>query len=307
MSKRYVVTVILLMIVVAVPDCGEAVTTTATFVPVPLRSATLAVADMTPPESVDKNVSDPDTVVNDAPQGEPENQNVPTESAVVSTDGGLPRSDETAAAVTPAEKAAGVRSTAALKSIQSVLEQFRTYKDVRTIARLSTLFDRKLLSAAGINQTPEIVVTDGNTLVTISIELANKVDTPSFSLKGANMKSIRQLSDTKWELDALPQVDKTDVRLSIILGGERTEVTLVAVPAITQAGAALLALPDAALDELLTKPLTDNKPLYDVNADGIQDYLDDYILVAHWLLKQKSGVNKDDVLHTLPAKDGSSK
>ena len=298
MSIRHFVMVVLLLGMVAVSESGEAATASGTFMPEIIQSGALAVSAMRPPEPGEQG----DTVIYDAPQEEPETQNVPGDSTVISNDGGSPQSEEAVAAVP-----AGVRSTAALKSIQSVLEQFRTYKDSRTIAGLATLFDRKVLSAAGVNQAPEIVVTDGKSLVTVAIELANKVDTPSFSLKGANMKSIRQLTDTKWEIDALPQLDKSDVRLSIILGSERSEVALVAVPAINQAGVALLGLSEAALDELLVKPHAENNPSYDVNSDGKQDYLDDYILVGHWLLKQKSGVKKDAVSQPLPENNGSAK
>ncbi len=97
------------------------------------------------------------------------------------------------------------------------------------------------------------------------------------------------------------------MRLSIILGDERTEISLVAVPPINQTGALLLSLSDAALDDQLAKPLTNNNPAYDMNSDGKQDYLDDYILVAHWLLKQKLSVKKEDKTPQLPVKNGSSR
>ena len=158
--------------------------------------------------------------------------------------------------------------------------------------RLSNLFDERNLQASGIVQSPAIVVSDGKTLVTVAVDLANETDTPSFSLKGANLKSIRRVSSKKWELDALPQKGKSDVRLSIILKGERIEIPLVAVPPLHQAGAELIALPVAALDALLAKPLKNSKPAYDLNSDGLQDYVDDYILVAHWLLKQQRSVGK---------------
>jgi hypothetical protein len=274
---------------------GGMVTALSTATSVTTQSGMSVVSNMTLPQSGDQA----------APREEPGKQSVPAESVVVSRASTPSPGEEVA--VPPKVKAAGVRSTTALKSVQSVPEQFRTYKEIRTITRLSTLFERKALAAAGIIQTPDIVVTDGESLVTVAIELTNEVDTPSFSLKGANMKSIRQMSDTKWELDALPQRDKSDVRLSIILGDERTEISLVAVPPINKTGTLLLALSDAALDDRLAKPLTNSKPAYDMNSDGKQDYLDDYILVAHWLLKQKLSVKKDDKILQLPVKNGSSR
>lgn len=179
-----------------------------------------------------------------------------------------------------------------LKSVVSVPERFRTFKEIRNVKRLVTLFDEDALHEAGIVQKPAIVVTDGKSLVTISVDLAKVTDTPSFSLKGANLKSIRRLSNNKWELDALPQKGKSDVRLSIILKGESIEIPLVAVPPLIQPGTALVALSESALDGVLAKPLKNNKPVYDLNSDGKQDYQDDYILLAHWLLKQQLGARE---------------
>lgn len=180
---------------------------------------------------------------------------------------------------------------AALESSQGVLDRFRTDKGVRTLKRLSSLFDRGDLRAAGVVQSPAIVVSDGKSLVTITVELPHEVDTPSFTLKGANLKSIRRVSDRKWELVALPQKGKYDVRLSILLKGEHAEVPLVSVPPAGKAVAVMTALPAAALDALLAKPVTNNKPSYDLNSDGRQDYLDDYILIGHRLLKQQQSVD----------------
>lgn len=197
--------------------------------------------------------------------------------------------------VTAAVAVPEVKSVAAhpvLKSSQSVLDRFRAYKEIRNAKRLVKLFDESSLHKAGIVQTPAIVVTDGKSHATISIDLATVADTPSFSLKGANLKSIRRLSNNKWELDALPQKGKADVRLSIILKGTSAEIPLVVVPPLIPAGAALVVLSESALDGLLAKSQKNSKPVYDLNSDGKQDYFDDYILLAHWLLKHQKGTSE---------------
>ncbi len=199
-----------------------------------------------------------------------------------------PHEDVVVAAKTEA-KASGTLPTS--KSSQSVLERFRIYNDIRLLKRLSTLFDESALRAAGFVQTPAIVVSDGKSLVTITIILPNETDVPSFSLKGANQKSVRRISDKKWELDAVPQKNKSDVRLSILMKGERIEIPLVVVPPLHSTGTALLSLSESDLNTLLAKPFKNNKPAYDLNSDGKQDYIDDYTLVAHWLLKQQRSGN----------------
>jgi hypothetical protein len=100
------------------------------------------------------------------------------------------------------------------------------------------------------------------------------------------------VSERKWELDALPQKGKSDVRLSLLLKGEHIEIPLVVVPPLGQAAARQVdALSAAALDALLAKPVKNGKPLYDLNSDSKQDYQDDYLLVAHWLLKQQQSAS----------------
>lgn len=179
-----------------------------------------------------------------------------------------------------------------LHSIQGVLARFRDYQGPRTLKGFTLLFAESEGKAAGIVQMPAMIVSDGKSLVTVTIVLPSEADSPVFSLKGANQKAIRRISGNKWELDALPQKGKIDVRLSIILKGERIVFPLVVVPPLNPVETGLAALSASALDTLLAKPLKNKKPAYDVNLDGTQDYLDDYILVAHWLLKQQSDVNK---------------
>lgn len=193
------------------------------------------------------------------------------------------------AAAVPATQSKAASST--LQSRQSVLDRFRTYKDVRSLKQFSALFDVSSLRAAGIVQSPAIVVSDGKSRVIISIDLGKVTDTPSFSLKGANQKSLRRVSDKKWELEALPQKGKSDVRLSILLKGERIEIPLVVIPPLGQAYTREFdAFTATTLDAQLAKPLKNNRPAYDLNSDKKQDYIDDYVLVGHWLLKQQHGV-----------------
>lgn len=193
-----------------------------------------------------------------------------------------------AASGTTSATATSKGASSTVKSSQSVLDRFRTYNDVRTLKLLSALFDGKALYSAGIVQSPAIAVSDGKSRVTITIDLGKEADATSFSLKGANQKSLKRVADGKWELEALPQKGKSDVRLSILLKGERIEIPLVVIPPLSQPFAREFdAMKEAGLESLLAKPLKNNKPAYDLNSDSKQDYIDDYILVGHWLLKKQ--------------------
>ena len=252
-----------------------------TYIAKPPQSTT-TIGSVTLPQDVDgKNDLIRQGSVNEERREEPQYLN---ESV---SPGGRSPDNREVAAVVAAPEAKSAAALPALKSSQGVLDRLRTSTDMRTLKRLVKLFDESALHEAGIVQTPAIVVADGKSPVTIAIDLAKVTDTPSFSLKGANLKAIRRLSNNKWELDALPQKGKSDVRLSIILKGDSVEIPLVAVPPLIQSDVPLVVLSENALDGLLAKPLKNNKPAYDLNSDGKQDYIDDYILLAHWLLKQQ--------------------
>ena len=172
-----------------------------------------------------------------------------------------------------------------LKMYQSVAERFRLYRGDRTLNALSGLFDFSKARQVGVLQTPLIAVSDGKRTLNVKVELPPAAVVPSFSLKGANLKGIRNLSDKVLELDILPQKGKQDVRLSIVFQKDVAEIPLLVVPPLASA---VQELSDSDLEKLLLKVDNKTKTLpYDLNADGQQDYLDDYILLAHWQLKQQ--------------------
>ncbi|MDU0459776.1 MAG: cohesin domain-containing protein [Geobacteraceae bacterium] len=185
----------------------------------------------------------------------------------------------------PVAKKQAESMPANLKSLESVAERFKDYKGPRTLKGLSELFDAARYKAAGVEQTPAIAVSDGKKMITVRIALPAGSAVPGFSLKGANLKGLRSLSDRSMELDALPQKGKLDVRMSIEIQKTVAEIPLLVVPPVS---GGIVKQSDQELEKLLAKADARNKALlYDLNADGKQDYLDDYILVAHWLLKQQ--------------------
>ncbi|HBA70960.1 MAG: hypothetical protein A2X82_04730 [Geobacteraceae bacterium GWC2_55_20] len=185
----------------------------------------------------------------------------------------------------PISKKISESSPVNLQSLESVADRFRDYKGPRTLKGMSELFDVSRYKAAGIEQTPVIAVSDGKKMITVRVALPAGSAVPGFSLKGANLKGLRSLSDRLMELDALPQKGKLDVRMSIVIQKTVAEIPLLVVPAVS---GGILALSGQELEKLLLKADARNKTLlYDLNTDGKQDYLDDYILVAHWLLKQQ--------------------
>lgn len=189
-------------------------------------------------------------------------------------------------ASTPAKPVAAV--LAELKGFDSVTDRFKDYKGARTLKAMAALLEQPEQRTRLIVQKPAVITADGKSLMTLRFQL-NAAVTPSFSFKGANLKAIRSYSGGVWELDAVPQKGKTDVRVSIMSQGDSAEIPLTVIPPFEpKQEKELSEQTDAQIEALLAKPLATKtgKPAYDLNADGKQDYLDDYILLAHWYMKR---------------------
>jgi len=174
---------------------------------------------------------------------------------------------------------------AKLAAMDSPVHRFSSFKGARTLKNLEQLFDDVSARAAGFAQTPAIAVSDGKNRFSIKLGLAVAGVVPNFTLKGANLKSIKPLTDKVWELSVLPQKGKSDVLLTVLVGSERAQVPLLVVPSLDIVVAKDSdGLSEAGVNALLAKAGTKtDKPVYDLNNDGKQDFLDDYILVAHYL------------------------
>ena len=73
------------------------------------------------------------------------------------------------------------------------------------------------------------------------------------------------------------------------MGSEQADISLVVIPPLDAAvNKATQSLSEKGINALLAKGQSKGKLVYDLNSDGHQDYLDDYILVAHYLLKMQA-------------------
>ncbi|HEY3306869.1 MAG TPA: hypothetical protein VGJ93_00295 [Desulfuromonadaceae bacterium] len=177
-------------------------------------------------------------------------------------------------------------AVAQLNAFVAPVQRFRSFNGIRNLKSLIALFD-PAARQAGITQTPEIAISDGKSLLKLRIELATAAVVPNFSLKNANLKSIHPLADKIWELEALPQKGKSDVRLSVFIKNEKVDIPILVIPPLD---AAVIKetkeLSEGGVSAMLAKmALKSDKPAYDLNNDGRQDYLDDLVLVGHYILK----------------------
>jgi len=221
-----------------------------------------------------------------------------------SKDAGAPSSPpEPAVSPTPPEPAKVVEADApvqlaALRGLVSPLALMRAYKGARTLKTMGALVAPEPFNKSGVEQFPPIAVSDGATMVTVRISFDSRSFTPRFSLKGAKLLAIRRPTEKTWEMDIVPAKGAYDVQVSLLAGKEYADVPLFVVPPLSPLLAQLMdTMNDAAVDALLAKSGGTQavKPPYDMNGDGKQDYVDDYILIGHHLRKTlKKSTSKAD-------------
>ena len=202
-----------------------------------------------------------------------------------------PVASSSARPVQEASPAVGVKEAVAqLNTFVAPVQRFSTFNGIRNLKNLLALFDSPAALQAGITQTPQVVISDGKSLVKLRIELATGAVVPNFSLKSANLKAIHPFGDKVWELEALPQKGKSDVRLSVFIKNEKVDIPVLVIPPldapfVQETGDLSEKGVSAVLAKMIIKS---DKPPYDLNKDGLQNYLDDMVLVGHYLLKHQN-------------------
>ena len=182
----------------------------------------------------------------------------------------------------------GAVSGKGIKNIHPPLQLFRNFTGERTLKNLTKLFDAHLMQQAGVVQIPAIAVSDGSASVDIRLNSSVSGVAPTFSFRGANLKTLQQLPDGTWELQAIPQKGKCVVYLSINSGDDLMDLPLAVIPPASVSFAQSTGqFSESSVAALLTSAdKKTDKIFYDMNVDGKQDFLDDYILIGHYLLNR---------------------
>jgi hypothetical protein len=191
----------------------------------------------------------------------------------------------------PAEQPAVEKKSIVYKS---VLEQFRVFKGERTPGALTSLFTAA--AVPGVRQEPAIVLTDGSTKVKVSIELPSAgKDTPNFALSGAQMLSIRT-EGSAWVVEVVPDKGVAQASITAMQGTAVTEIPLTVAPRVALNTGKNGIADEAAFARFLKERGSEKSPQFDLNGDGVRDYIDDYIYTANYLaqpvLKEKEPVKQ---------------
>lgn len=191
-------------------------------------------------------------------------------------------------AVEVKEVAPPTSATARLKVAprRSILDLFREYVGERTPAALGALF------AAGaspdIRQEPPIALSDGATTVTVFLNVPGGAGSPNFALSGAKLASLRKEGGL-YLLELRPEGRVNEVRVSVLNDGGVTTIPLNVAQLLDPARIAGGSFTESAVTDFL-KGVPGKRR--DLNGDGVVNFVDDYIIMANYLVREKAGAPK---------------
>ncbi|HKZ17332.1 MAG TPA: hypothetical protein VJ161_07700, partial [Geobacteraceae bacterium] len=116
-------------------------------------------------------------------------------------------------------------------------------------------------------------------------------DSPSFALRGASLISLKA-DGNGWVIETLPDRKVHEASLTVLGNGQRIEIPLTVAPPIDSGKGPTGGPDNAAFARFLKNRGTDKAPRFDLNGDGVRNYLDDYIFTANHIAKRGSKSGK---------------
>lgn len=162
-----------------------------------------------------------------------------------------------------------------------VSERFKTYQGDKTPSTMMALFEKPV--APELRQEPAIAVSDGHTSVRIYVNISPRAGSlPSFKLSGAEMSSLAYGEESGTIiLEVTPKRNNLHASVTIIAEHEVTTFPLtIILPAVE------VSTREADFEAFL-KDSGARKPKFDLNNDGIHDYLDDFVYTGQYLIKKR--------------------
>jgi len=164
---------------------------------------------------------------------------------------------------------------------QSVLDKFKEYKGKRTPEALMALFNPQVGQPI---QEPRIAFADGKTTVKVVLELNPKGENNNFLLDGANLVSLNNKDKNFWIAELLPDKRAYEATISIPKNNQWYVIPLtIAPPMDVNIDRSASRLTEADFRLFLKEKGTIKAPRFDLNNDGVRNYIDDYIFTANYL------------------------
>lgn len=188
-----------------------------------------------------------------------------------------PTQTATANKVPVEEKTEGSKQTTVFKGI---VDRMKSYKGDKSLPILAALFRKEI--SKFISQEPAVVLSDGKSKIKIIVDLPTHIATsPNFAMNEATLLSVKREAgnNRRWTIEALPEKNAWKSTLVIIAGDEDFEYPLTVAPSV----AGRLKLDETGWNAFLKESGTAERPLNDLNQDGVRDHIDEFIFIANYV------------------------
>lgn len=214
------------------------------------------------------------------------------EVSVAATTAGEPPASQVG---TPSESAAESAAVSPAKAVQppqisvyrAVSERFKDFSGPWSAEDIAGLFQPE--AGQLVRQEPAVALSDGAAAVTLRVALpANVREMPRFSLRNAALLTLEQSDDGVWSIGVKPHKGTIDASITVLSDGSEIHYPLVVVPPLDPAALSPKGMPASSLLDQFSRRKAGSSSALDLNGDGRQDYLDDFILSAHYhIFRQK--------------------
>jgi hypothetical protein len=175
----------------------------------------------------------------------------------------------------------------------SVLDRFRDFKGEKTPEALMALFSPQKEQA---KQDPPIVLSNGKATVKIVLELDSKGESNNFLLDGVNLVSLKNKEKNFWIVELLPDPRAYEATISVPWKKEWHVIPLTTAPPMdVNIDRSATRLTEADFKVYLKTKGTIKEPRFDLNGDGVRNYIDDYIFTANYLSQRSEVTMKPSI------------
>ena len=167
---------------------------------------------------------------------------------------------------------------------KGVVDRFRDFAGERNPKNLVSLVMAG--EAKRVTQNPAISLSDGATAVRITVETGQEAGAaPNIVLSGARLTGLTRGEGSAWRIDVVPDRGTVLATLTVGHNGIITEFPLAVAPpaGIDLDGSGKVNEADFTL--FLKERGAENAPRFDMNGDGVRNYLDDYIFTANFIVQ----------------------
>ena len=178
---------------------------------------------------------------------------------------------------------------------KSILDRFREHKGDRTAKALIALFETE--GVPGFSQDPPIALSDGKTLVKVRFTSTSENETVSdVAVMGARLLSIKRDTDRKdiRVVELAPNKGEYDASIAVSQNSTMTVYPLTIAPKIDIGLGGSKAVSEDDFRLFLKGSGGSKKSPFDLNGDSEQNYIDDYIFTANYIVARENSRTTHD-------------